>query len=135
MVCRLILVSEHRNQLEPSYLGLSNIYLYTRCSNATNMFTITIKFSIKNLLAKTSFFVAEGKGTEGQRKNTPTAAPCGLAPTQSSHQVTGASCFHILSTPSACPPPKRYARRASTYASGDRRSRIGRLEHPNSKLN
>ena len=33
---------------------------------------------------KTSFFVAEEKSTEGQRKNTPTAAPCGLAPTQSS---------------------------------------------------
>ena len=33
---------------------------------------------------KTSFFVAEEKSTGGQRKNSPTAAPCGLAPTQSS---------------------------------------------------
>ena len=34
-------------------VGLSNIYSYTRCSYATNIFTLTIKFSIKNLLAKT----------------------------------------------------------------------------------
>ena len=79
-------------------LGLSNFYSYTRCSYATNIFTITIKFSIKKTPRKTSFFVAEGKSTEGQRKSTPTAAPCGL----SSYPVlaTGSQehhCFHTTS--------------------------------------
>ena len=41
------------------------------------------------------------------------------------HRVAGASLLpHLVRTPTASPPPQQYARRGSTYASGDRRSRF-----------
>ena len=66
-------------------VGLSNIYLFIHTVQWCNKHIYyNHQFSIKKPPGKTSFFVAEEKSTEGQRKNTPTAAPCGLAPTQSS---------------------------------------------------
>ena len=51
--------------------GLSNIYSYTRCRNVTNIFTITIKFSIKNLLAKPPSSSQRKKAQKGKEKIPP----------------------------------------------------------------
>ena len=108
-------------------IGLSNFYSYTRCSYATNIFTITIKFSIKNLLAKPPSSSQRKKHRRAKKKY-----PHSCTMRASSYPVLapGYRSFllpHYVRTPPACPPPKLYARRASTYASGDRRSRIRQI--------
>ena len=52
-------------------LGFSNFYSYTRCSYATNINTITINFSIKNLLAKPPSSSQRKKAQKGKEKIPP----------------------------------------------------------------
>ena len=83
------------------FVGLSNFYSYTRCSYATNIFTITIKFSIKNLLAKPPSSSQRKKAQEGKIKTPRSSCTMRAQPLPGPrHQVTGVSLL-----PHHCPTP------------------------------
>ena len=65
--------------------------------DATNIFTITIKFSIKNLLAKPPSSSQWEKAQEGKIKPLVRAAPCGLHPYPVlATRSLGYHCFHTI---------------------------------------
>ena len=111
------------------FFGLSNFYSYTRCSYATNIFTITIKFSIKNLLAKPPSSSQRKKAQEGKIKTPRSSCTMRAQPLPGPrHQVTGVSLLpHHCPYSNCCPPP------SSTCAGGPHKPFGGRLSRVDSQ--
>ena len=115
-------------------VDLSNIYSLHMMQDATNIFTITIKFSIKNLLAKQPSSSQWEKAQEGKIKTPRSSCTMRAQPLPGPrHQVTGVSLLpHHCPYSNCCPPPSSTCAGGPHKPFGGRLSRVGSqsLLHP-----